>query len=399
MKPRHRDSIGSPELQATSGVSRAQALGALALGAIVAAVRTLQCALRALRKASRVLPPLGIQLTLAAFSVATANAAEAQVFTTPPLTNQPTEVHIAVTLEEITDIDEAANTFGLKGYLQLVWRDPRLAFDPIKMGVVGETYLEKNAQEKLDQIWWPDVKFSNETEPRRISNEELIISSDGSVEYRERFRATMASNYDMRKFSFDTQKLTVKIKSFAWTDRVLVFRVESDVLSLAPQFRIPGWTFVGFNEEIRESRESGEHESFSLFTGSIEMKREPGFFLFKFIVPLTVVMLLITSVFWIAPEFLKDRVGATLTGILTAAAYGFTISRYLPKYVYNTLLDAVVMLSVLFAAGIMVENVTSHFLHNKGHRETAVRLDVVSRWLFPLAYFMAMVGIVWFYAR
>jgi hypothetical protein len=344
-------------------------------------------------------PRVGILLTLAAFSIVTANAAEAQVFTTPPVTNRPTEVHIAVTLDEITDIDEAANTFGLKGYLQLVWRDPRLAFDPVKTGVAGETYLEKNAQDKLDQIWWPDVKLSNETEPRRVSNEELIISSDGSVEYRERFRATMASNYNMRKFSFDTQKLIVNIKSFAWTARALVFRVEGDVLSLAPQFRIPGWRFVGFNEEIRESRESGDLESFSLFTASIEMKREPGFFLFKFIVPLTVVMLLITSVFWIAPEFLKDRVGATLTGILTAAAYGFTISRYLPKYVYDTLLDAVVMLSVLFAAGIMVENVASHFLQNNGRKEAVVRLDVVSRWLFPVAYFMAMAGIVWSYAR
>jgi multisubunit Na+/H+ antiporter MnhE subunit len=53
-------------------------------------------------------------------AVVAANAAVAQVFTTPPLKDRPTEVDIAVTLEEITEIDEAANTFGLKGYLHLV---------------------------------------------------------------------------------------------------------------------------------------------------------------------------------------------------------------------------------------------------------------------------------------
>ncbi len=122
----------------------------------------------------------------------------------------------------------------------------------------------------------------------------------------------------------------------------------------------------------------------------VTVRRNPGFFLWKFLIPLTVVMVLISAVLWIPPDQIKDRVSATLTGILTSAAYGFTIARYLPEHVFNTYLDSIVTLSLLYSTAMMVLNVVSYRLNLTRREALALKCDRIGRVAFPAGFLVAL---------
>ena len=186
-------------------------------------------------------------------------------------------VEIGLYVNEVTNVDASTNTFEVEGFLDLAWCDPRLAFEPAVTGVEEEIFLEKEAQLKLQKIWWPDITLVNENHARDIENEELIILYDGTVDYQEKFAALLASNFEMRRFPFDTQKLLVEIESFAWPNDQLEFLIEEEVVGFSDEFHIPEWNIVDVTEHLATKQEIRDRAPFSEFIAEIIVKRDPGF--------------------------------------------------------------------------------------------------------------------------
>ncbi|AIE85864.1 neurotransmitter-gated ion-channel ligand-binding protein [Fimbriimonas ginsengisoli Gsoil 348] len=315
----------------------------------------------------------------------------AQVAVTPPSNGrEPVPVRAGLYVEEISGIDEGTNRFTLHGALDLEWRDPRLAFDTAKVGAKVKVYLEEDANEMLEKIWWPTVQFVNQIGKPTIENEELMISSDGSVLFREKISVALDSVFEMSKFPFDSQRLRVHLASFAYGSDELVFSVDKTIVGLSPTFRMSGWSMLGVDEKVHERKGIRDRTSFSEIEADVSIQRVPGFFVSKFFVPLAVVMLLLCGVLWVPPHDVKDRISATLTGMLTAAAYGFTITTYLPAHVYDTFLDSIVILSLVYSSLLMIENVVSYHYHSSERTAKALRLDRICRFAFPLVFLLSM---------
>ena len=310
----------------------------------------------------------------------------------PKVDGKPAVAALGIYVEEIPDINEGANAFEAVGYLDLSWTDARLKFDPGTTGVAVKTYVEDEAAAALKTIWWPDIGFANAIGKRETSNQELLIHHDGRVDYRERFRVKLQTNFVMRKFPFDSQQLVIEMEAFAWTSDDLQLVSRPGIVGFAPQFAVPGWTVRGVTESVRAFREPRDRSAFSELVAVITVDRNPGFMLWKFIIPLTIVMLLIAGVLWIPADQLKDRVASTLTGILTSAAYGFTITRYLPEHVYDTFLDAIILLSLVYSSALMIVHIV--VFANRDRPALALRIDRVSRVAFPLG-FVAALGAIW----
>ena len=179
---------------------------------------------------------------------------------------------------EITEIDPAENTFEMEGFLDMTWCDPRLAFTPEEMRVETEMFLEHDAERKLERIWWPDIEMVNQAIPRQIENEELLIYQDGIVEYREKFQARLATDFNMRRLPFDTQTLLVEIESFAWSGENLQFVVEEEMVGFSSEFTIPEWEVIEVEEHLAEKLEARHRAPFSELVAEITVKRKyrPG---------------------------------------------------------------------------------------------------------------------------
>jgi len=302
-------------------------------------------------------------------------------------------------VNQITEVDEGANSFKMQGFLDLIWCDPRLAFNPAETSTNVEIFLEDDAHEELNNIWWPNLEFVNEDGPVETENLTLLVHTDGTVEYRSKFGGHLASDFNLYAFPFDEQDLYVEIESFEWASDAMEFLAQERVVGFSDEFHIPEWHVTGITEKVENKKEPRDHNEFSEFVAAIHVKRDPGVYTTKVMIPLGVIILISVVIFWMDVDAFEDCLGASMTGLLTAVAYQFISSQSLPEHVYNTFLDSFVFLSFLVILFGIGESAYVSYLLNKDREEQARKMDNISRWFMPLLYLGTIAALYFVYTK
>eukprot|EP00980_Cylindrotheca_fusiformis_P011375 scaffold2638_cov114-Cylindrotheca_fusiformis.AAC.3 len=305
----------------------------------------------------------------------------------PPNPDGPVIVDIGLYVHGISDLDPGANTFAMEGYLDLLWCDSRMKFNSSSAGKTAHSYLEEDAEKEMEEIWWPAVQFVNEVTRRTTENQELIVNSDGTVEYREKFFVTLTSNYDMVRFPFDEQILVAEIESFAWNSDTLQFHIEDDLVGFSTDFDIPEHKLTDLHEHLEISMEARDRHPFSELIAEFHIVRDPTYYLTKVMIPLTLIVCISWAVFWMESDDLPNRMAISFTGVLTSVAYQFIVSDILPRHIYNTFLDNFVLLSFIIMTLTVVVNIAVNSLVNKGHNRYAAMVNKVCQVIFPACFF------------
>ena len=317
------------------------------------------------------------------------NAGSDEHFSLSPNADGPVLADMGLYIEEIPEINEINNTFTVEGRMELIWCDPRLKFDNRGQGSF-EIFLEEGAQEKLNSIWWPDVTFVNEVEDRDIANQELVIHENGTVEYKEKFAVILEAKYNLYKFPFDKQTLEIEIESFAWDERYLQLHIEEHLVGFSDEYEIPEWRTDSLETRIEDVMEVGDRNPFSEFRMTINVTRQFGFYLWKVLFPLVILVVMCFAVFWMDDEGLSSRLGVGFTGVLTVVAYQFIATGNLPKVSYITLMDSYITLSFIVMVLTIFQSIVVSDYNKKDKKEKALMIDKVSRYLFPLIYIIGM---------
>ncbi|HEY5729436.1 MAG TPA: hypothetical protein VIS72_05255 [Anaerolineales bacterium] len=304
-------------------------------------------------------------------------------FAISPNADGPVLADMGLYIEEIPEVNEIANTFTVEGRMDLVWCDPRLKYVDQGQGAF-EIFLEEHAQEKLNSIWWPDVTFVNEVEGRDIANEELIIHENGTVEYREKFTVILEAKYDLYKFPFDKQTLEIEIESFAWDERYL--QLHKHLVGFSDEYEIPEWRTDSLETRIEDVIEVGDRNPFSEFRMTINVTRQFGFYIWKVLFPLIILVIMCFAVFWMDDEGLSSRLGVGFTGVLTVVAYQFIATGNLPKVPYITLMDSYITLSFVVMVLTIFQSILVSDYNKQDKKERAWKIDKASRYIFPLFY-------------
>jgi hypothetical protein len=226
---------------------------------------------------------LALLLACSTLAVATPGS-DAQTSVTPPKTgDQPAQAEVGIYVEEIDRINEGEGTFDVTGYLEVAWQDARLGPYAPEAGAASARFLEDEARKVFEHAWWPDLEFANAVDKGERMNEELMVAADGRASYRERFHVRLASRFRMHQFPFDTQQLRWSSNRSPGAARDLQLKVKDSVIGFSPEFELPGWTVLGVTERIRDHQEPRDRASFSELEALITLKRDPGFFIWKFL--------------------------------------------------------------------------------------------------------------------
>lgn len=320
------------------------------------------------------------------FTSETAHAQGENIFTTPP--SEPTEVQLGIFL---LDIESPAPitfpSFEAQMFLDMKWRDERLAFDATENGTDHKIFLEHEARLQLERIWWPDIEIENGDGVRRTENLELIIFADGTVEYEERFVASIKTDFNLRQFPFDEQDLEIDIESFAWDESSVIFialdeKIGSDVEEAGSE-----WIVTHFSTDIRPEPEVRSEFPFSEFIFTMHLKRLPGYYLWR-VAPMIILIILSWTTFWMEGEPMPGRMGRSFIALLTVVAFHRIVSDMMPRISYTTFLDGMVLIAYLFTSITIVENVIVNRFRVRNDNETANRIDEISRWLVPLGFLL-----------
>ena len=119
--------------------------------------------------------------------------------------------------------------------------------------------------------------------------------------------------------------------------------------------------------------------------------RNSGYYIWKVIFPMFLIVFMSFSVFWIPPREIGTQVGLSVTSMLTLIAYRFAIGSIIPNVDYLTRFDKFVFGSTLLIFMALVESVTTGSLSVNGRVELAERIDFYSRFVFPSAFIIIVI--------
>jgi hypothetical protein len=299
-------------------------------------------------------------------------------------------VRAAFKLKDINEIDDEAETFQFTGMLTLTWQDKRQAFDPNKERVQEKIYQGGYQFNEVSPAWYPQVVLVNEAGLYEKHGVLLRVQPDGTSTLIETINAIAEVDFNTRRYPFDAQRLEAIFEVLGFDSSEVVFVSEPAPVDPSWQeLRISQWHLAGIGNSTGEhiAPSSGKRGASSTFTVMMEVQRDSFFIVRMVVFPLTLIVALSWSVFWMDRSSLGDRINVSFVGILTAVAYQFVLGGLLPHISYITLMNAFMNLSFLVMCATVVVNLVVGQYDKKGKSDVGDLVDHRCRWIFPLVYF------------
>jgi hypothetical protein len=104
-------------------------------------------------------------------------------------------------------------------------------------------------------------------------------------------------------------------------------------------------------------------------------------------VPLTIIVLLSTSIYWMDHESLGSRMDISFIGLLTIVAYQTLVETGLPQISYFTLMNGFIYVAYLTMAVCIVSSIWVEKLNRRGRKDLGDRVDYIGRWVVPGGFF------------
>ncbi len=314
----------------------------------------------------------------------------------PPPGEGPTIVTASFHLQDINAVDDEEETFEFAGILTLKWQDSRQAFDPATAEVKEQIFQGDFQFNEISPAWYPQVALANESGLYETRSTLLRVLPDGSSTLVQTINAVAEVNLSMRRYPFDTQKLTAVFEILGFdTEEVLLQAAEDHLDSQQRTIHISQWEIKDIRTIVGEQPApyAGKLGRTSTFTAVIEVQRQSLFMVRLVVVPLMMIVMLSWTVFWMDRASLGDRLNISFVGILTAVAYQIVVGDILPHISYVTLMNGFLNLSFLAMCATVVINLVVGSCDRRGRSNLGDIIDRRCRFLFPLSYFGSLLAI------
>lgn len=322
------------------------------------------------------------------WSLLFAGLVQANIEVSRPLTDDggPIRIQTAVFAVDIDEINSADQTFTINLFYQFEWKDARLAHTS-----------EENRQYPLDEIWHPNLQLVNQQKVWETLPRVVLVAGDGTVTYRQRVWGAFSQRLDLRAFPFDQQKFDVIFTTVGMVDDAIVFEPSSPRSSgIADVLSLPDWTLISFSLDPGVYEPVPGDRANPAITFSFTAQRASDYYVIKVIIPLLMILVMATVVFWIDPTEGGIQIGVSTSAMLTLIAYRFAVGADLPKIPYLTRMDSFILVSTIMVAFGLVEVVITSHLAKTKRVHIARRIDWVMRIIFPgLVILMGIWAIPW----
>jgi hypothetical protein len=304
-----------------------------------------------------------------------------------------TVVGIGIYVNQLLALDPVRGSYDFRGNLRATWCDPRLAFDAAAAGVSERVYSGAEAEAYHERIWTPGGFAANRSGDFSVTERVLRVAADGTVHNDINISTTLSARFDLRRFPFDEQTLPFVVESIRWPSTRVVFIPDETTMGFPADFSMQEWAIQRIGSRLELTTQIRNPLPFSQFIFEVQVKRLAGFYLWKVLLPILLIVAISWSVFWMSDERLAGRSRITATGVLTVVAYQFVVAEGLPRIAYLTVLDKVMLVSFsLLAVTVLQSMLVARY--QDSDMERAHQIDRTSRWLFPLAYALLLLLVV-----
>jgi len=293
----------------------------------------------------------------------------------PGPVDTPTEVAIGLYVIDVIDILQVTQSMEIDFVLHVSWHDPRLAVEGGESRVFGMT-----------DVWFPAPIVANE---RRLLTRKMpeFIAADpeGNMLYRQRFVGEVSAPVDLRDFPLDRQKFGIRIVLPFPKDQIRLVSNEART-GRAARLTVPGWE-IDEGAVVRDYYfYPADARNLPMYTFGFEARRLTGYYVWKVLLPLLLIVCMSWTAFWMDREQFAPRLGVATTSMLTLIAYWFVLGNLLPRLPYLTRLDHFLIGSTMLVFLALVQTVSMSYWQRTGRKSRARVLDQTARILFPCIY-------------
>lgn len=284
-------------------------------------------------------------------------------------------VEVRIFLIDIENVDTVGQSFTANLTIVMRWRDPGLAHEgPASISV------------PLGDIWYPKIQILNQQRIASTLPNLAEVRPDGEVIHRQRIWGSFSQPLDLERFPFDSQSLKVSLANVGFGERN-VNLVASPGSGISEALTIADWKITGWKLDATDFSIEDEPDSIKGMTFSVDIERDKGYFKYKVIFPLILIVMMSWLVFWIDPALAASQISVSVTAMLTMIAYRFALAGMIPRLAFLTSLDYFVLASTLMVFLAMIEVVYTAHLSTNNQVDKARRVDRHARWVAPLIYF------------
>lgn len=303
--------------------------------------------------------------------------------TRPNKSGEPTKVEVSLYIIDIEGIDNKEQSFKLDVVVRLRWKDIRLS------GI--------STPVPLQSIWNPNIQLYNLRDMDERFPNIVHIQKDGSVQYTQRYQATLSSPLDFKKFPFDAQILPITLLSFGNTPQEveMIFNIAGG----AEKFSISDWNIKSIGAAVSSIKANLFNDSSETIVRprldyQFSAKRHIQYYWWKVLAPLMLILFLSWAVFWIDPSQVGAQIGVSGTSILTLIAFLYKLDNILPPVSYLTHMDHFIFTALILVFIAYLEALISTTFALNGKKQIALNMDMTFRIGYPII-FLVIIFIFW----
>ncbi len=302
----------------------------------------------------------------------------------PNAGGSPTVVSVGVWMFNLSEINAVEQSLTGDFLVALTWTDPRLA-------------EFAGCEVPLASVWSPHVYFRDAGHLFRRGPDMVRVGPNGKVRYLQRYRGTMPAIHDLKDFPLDEHRLHVLLASFQYGEGQVRFALDQRMTGInGDLLSIPDWRIIGVKGSIDRIFVKPFDRFHSVFDFEISVQREIGYYLWKVIIPLCLIVFMSWAVFWINPVQFGPQIGLSATSMLTLIAFQFATKDILPKIPYFTILDRFIFGSTILVFVALLQSISTTFFVSRKKIDLALRIDALCRVAFPVA-FALMLAFIFFH--
>ena len=163
------------------------------------------------------------------------------------------------------------------------------------------------------------------------------------------------NKFNLRAFPFDRQKISLELIDGRYSlDKRNIFISERAHIFLnnyVKKNEILGWDIMGY--ELNPFQYQNPFNMENDFSDGLRLdfliERKHGYYVFKVIIPIVLILLICWGSVWIDPKEIESRLTITIVCLLSLIAYNFVIDSEMPKLEYLTVMDWIILISYFYA--------------------------------------------------
>jgi hypothetical protein len=300
----------------------------------------------------------------------------------------PTKVAVGIYIIDVAGVDDVRQTFTADFYFTLRWRDARLSTE-----ARGRSLAECSLRPA--EIWHPLVDIFNQRNVKKYLEDVVQIDAKGGVIYKQRFFGDLSLPVDLRYFPFDSQVLPINVASFRYGPDEVVFVMDEYRTGQVKTFSVAGWSIELGQAQITAEYIAPQDRSLSRINYQLKAQRHTGFYLWKVLVPLMLIVFMAGGVFWIDPTELGPQIAIATASVFTLIAFLFSLGYLLPRVSYLTRMDQFVLGSTLLVFLALGEAIVTANLARGGNQSLSRAIDRWARAIYPALFATVAIVSLW----